>query len=209
MRRISPRSRSPASTRFRSPTITRSTSSTRPCSTCLRGSAKPASSTPVQASESFEVTVHFPQRDGVEFPVIEVPTGIRTPVAAKSDLVDSQRQSLIRRDTVFVRSLDSSGVASTTAAGWKDWSRLGETCFDNREADTGRFLRGHLSGVGGSGLKELLTVLTEQAGPAAPTLTDRLRTVLDLGLQRFHSVAEQRKAQLPQHGWWETSVVVR
>src|SRR5262245_6476332 len=31
------------------------------------------------ASESFEVTVHFVERDGVEFPVIEVPQGIKTP----------------------------------------------------------------------------------------------------------------------------------
>jgi hypothetical protein len=98
------------------------------------------------ASEPFEVTVHFPHREGVEFPVIEVPAGVRTPVAAKCDLVNAG-QSLIRKDALFVRSLNSSGVVSSASAGWKDWPRLVEICFDNREADIGRFLRRHLSSI--------------------------------------------------------------
>ena len=99
------------------------------------------------ASESFEVTVHLPERDGLEYPVIEIQGGLRTPVATKSDLNDSANRPLIRRDAVFVRSLDANGIVSTTPAGWKDWPRLVEVCFDNREADIGRFVRRHLSGV--------------------------------------------------------------
>jgi hypothetical protein len=72
------------------------------------------------ASESFEVFVHFPVRNGLEFPVLEVPPGARTPVAAKTELRDNSGQTLIRKDTVFIRSLDANGVASTTAAGWRD-----------------------------------------------------------------------------------------
>ena len=70
------------------------------------------------ASETFEVKVHFPQRDGIEFPVIEVPADVRTPVAAKTDSGDAGRP-LVRKDAVYVRSLDANGIASTTAAGWK------------------------------------------------------------------------------------------
>jgi Schlafen, AlbA_2 len=40
------------------------------------------------ASESFEVAVHFIERDGVLFPVIEIPQGVRTPVVSKSSLAD-------------------------------------------------------------------------------------------------------------------------
>lgn len=55
------------------------------------------------ASESFEVAVHFPERDGVLFPVVEIPQGVRTPVASKSSLTDSAGRQLIRENRVFVR----------------------------------------------------------------------------------------------------------
>ena len=42
------------------------------------------------ASEPFEITVHFVDRDGLEYPVIEIPPGLRTPVAAKCRM--SQRR---------------------------------------------------------------------------------------------------------------------
>jgi predicted HTH transcriptional regulator len=38
------------------------------------------------ASEPFEVTVEFPERDGQLYPVVTVPPGVKTPVATKSDL---------------------------------------------------------------------------------------------------------------------------
>ena len=60
------------------------------------------------------MTVHFPPRVGLEFPVIEIPSGIRTPVASKTDLLDANGVCLIRKDAVFVRSLTSNGIASST-----------------------------------------------------------------------------------------------
>jgi hypothetical protein len=41
------------------------------------------------ASESFEILVHFVERDGELFPLIEILQGVRTPVACKSSLADS------------------------------------------------------------------------------------------------------------------------
>ena len=127
------------------------------------------------ASESFEVAVHFVERDGVEFPVIEVPAGVRTPVAAKCDLFDGP-QPLIRKDALFVRSLNSSGVVASTPAGWKDWPRLVEVCFDNREADIGRFLRRHLSGASAEAIREFLSELPStkpQKSPKTPKARNR------------------------------------
>lgn len=161
------------------------------------------------ASESFEVTVHFPERDGLEYPVIEVPGGARTPVATKSGLNDAANQPLIRRDAVFVRSLDSNGVVSTTPAGWKDWPRLVEICFDNREADIGRFVRRHLSGVDIVTLKAVLSDIGTAPKLSEPQVNDRLRAVLNTGLIRFEQIVEDRHVDLPPHGRWEIAAIVR
>jgi hypothetical protein len=161
------------------------------------------------ASESFEVTVHFPERDGLEYPVIEVPGGVRTPVAAKSTLNDKTNSPLIRRDAVFVRSLDANGVVSTTVAGWKDWPRLVEICFDNREADIGRFVRRHLSSVDVESLKAVLSGAETAPMPSEPPLNDRLRTILDTGLAGFRRIVAERHLALPSHGRWEIAAIVR
>ncbi len=98
------------------------------------------------SSNPFEVNVEFVERDGVEYPVIAIPSGIKAPVATKSELVYGGKK-LIKSDTVYVRSLSANNTPSTTIATWKDWDSIIEVCFDNREADIGRFLRRHLSGL--------------------------------------------------------------
>ena len=57
----------------------------------------------------------FGQRDGRVYPVIVIPEGVRTPVAAKADLVD-QGKSLIRLGDVYFRTLAANGTPSTAAA---------------------------------------------------------------------------------------------
>jgi|SRR5208337_2993219 len=96
------------------------------------------------ASELFEIAVGFGERDGVEHPVIVVPDGVRVPVAAKADLMNASRKTLIRLGDVYFRTLASNGTVSTAAARPSDWRDIMEICFDNREADIGRFLRRHL-----------------------------------------------------------------
>ncbi len=68
------------------------------------------------ASEPFEVVVEFPEREGQSYPVIVVPPGVRTPVAAKSDLLHKESK-LISADDVYVRSLRSNNTPSTTKVG--------------------------------------------------------------------------------------------
>ena len=45
------------------------------------------------SSELFEINIDFPQRDGQEFPVIVIPTGVKTPVVAKSDLFSKDKDN--------------------------------------------------------------------------------------------------------------------
>ena len=116
-------------------------------------------------SERFEVTVHFVEREGVDRVMIEVPSGVRTPVICRANIPKAatdkhQAGSLLSEGTVYVRTLASNGRPSSSAAVLSDWSRLMEFCFNNREADIGAFMRRQLSGLdilsASSALSEIL-----------------------------------------------------
>lgn len=162
------------------------------------------------ASEPFEVAVAFPVRDGQKYPVIIVPAGIKTPVAVKADLpvsgaAGSKHLSI---DDVYVRTLRSNNTPSTAKAGWKDWPTLMETCFDNREADVGRFLRRHLGGLTPDILRQLASSLFEASQPAQTT-ADKLKLILDEGEARFQVVKSERSLDLPPHGTFEVALLIR
>lgn len=159
------------------------------------------------ASEPFEVTVDFPQREGQDFPVIIIPTGIKTPVVAKSDLASNDK-FLIRADTVYVRSLSSNNTPSTTQAKSKDWSKIIEICFDNREADIGRFIRRHLGAIGAEQLNSLATLFT---GGFKPEISkeDLLKDYLQESEQHYEQARKDRNIDLPEHGVWEVGLLLR
>lgn len=158
------------------------------------------------ASEPFAIAVEFPQRDGQLYPVLVVPPGVKTPVAAKSDLRIGDR-TLISTDGVYIRSLNANNTPSTTRATWKDWPKIVEVCFDNREADVGRFLRRHLGGLTPNVVRELVAVISQGVEPEATT-EERLRKYLQESEDRFQTVARERKVQLPEHGVWEVALLL-
>ena len=109
------------------------------------------------ANTPFEVAVNFGSLDGIDYPVITVPSGVRVPVVVKRDLFapeNSKRQrKLLAEGDVYFRTLGSNGRVSSSVMRPGDWSDLLEICFDNREADIGRFLRRHM------GQEQLLSLL--------------------------------------------------
>ena len=82
------------------------------------------------ASEPFEVSVEFPEREGQPYPVISIPPGVKTPVAVKSDLwfenSNGENRRLISVDDVYIRSLLANHTPSTTKATWKDCQTYSE-----------------------------------------------------------------------------------
>jgi len=76
----------------------------------------------------------------VEHPVIVVPEGVRVPVVAKAELKGAKGKPLIRVGDVYFRTLGSNGTVSTAPARSSDWRDIVEICFENREADIGRFM---------------------------------------------------------------------
>ncbi len=77
--------------------------------------------------------VAYGGREGREYPVIVVPEGVRSPVAAKKALEDGGR-TLIRLGDVYFRTLAANGTPSTAPARPQDWPDIVEICFNNRES---------------------------------------------------------------------------
>src|SRR3972149_6345233 len=155
------------------------------------------------ASEPFEVLVEFPERDAQIYPVIIIPSGVKTPVATRSELrVDIH--NFISTDTIYVRSLNSNNTPSTTRANWKDWNKIVEICFENREADIGRFLRRHLSGLTPDIIKELALKLSSVS--EREDTSERIVKYLNECKDRFFSLTKERNISLPAFGTWEVAL---
>jgi hypothetical protein len=160
------------------------------------------------ASDPFEIEIAWGERDGRKYPVIVVPSGVKFPVAAKRDLIDGSRTA-VRVGAVYFRSLASNGTPSTTEARPSDWADIVEICFDNREADVGRFIRRHLANLDISSLTNIIG----QATPPAPTLCNRALKLIDDGEARFHQGIKTRKLsdeerQMLEGGFWSVGLVI-
>ena len=158
------------------------------------------------ASELFEVSIEFPEREGQPYPVLIIPSGVKTPVAAKADLRSADGKSLINVGDVYIRSLRSNNTPSTTKATWGDWPDILEVCFDNREADIGRFLRRHLGGLSSEVIREFLGSMASGLQPEVTT-EDHLRRYLQESEGRYSTAVAERKVQLPSHGAWEVGLL--
>lgn len=157
------------------------------------------------SSISIEVQVGFVELEGLLYPVIAVPQGVTVPAAATKDLHGQVRKKpLIRENTVYFRTLGSNGTPSTSAIKAADWRDLLEICFENREADIGRFLRRQLGNAGASIFSSALK---------SPTLEDRTRSVLQEGARARELSIESRNLDPPaqallQKGSWEVCLVI-
>lgn len=159
------------------------------------------------ASDPFEVAVEFVQRDGSVFPVIVVPSGVRTPVAAKSDLKDGDNR-LVSVGDVYVRTLNTNRRPSSAKINWNDWSALMDRCFNNREADIGRFFRRHLTGLTAESVGAIISAISD-VHAQSPGGEKEMRSLLDTGRARFDSLVAERQLILPKTGYWEVALIIR
>lgn len=155
------------------------------------------------SSISIEIQVAFVEREGLLHPVIAVPQGVTVPAAAKRDLLGQNGKPLVREDTVYFRTLGSNGTPSTSAIKASDWPDLLNICFDNREADIGRFLRRQLGVEGAKIFTSALKI---------STLEDRTRSILQEGARARERSIESRNLnpsaqKLLQKGSWEVAMV--
>jgi hypothetical protein len=165
------------------------------------------------SSELFEIAVVFAEHEGREYPVIVIPDGVTAPVAAKADLFDGPKR-LISHADVYFRTLAANGTPSTALVRPEDWRAIVEICFDNREADVGRFLRRQLAGRDVASFMAALSQLgLAQNAPAAPTLQERAEALLNDGEQRFRKALEERTLTADEKppveaGSWNIALVI-
>ena len=108
---------------------------------------------------------------------------------------------------VYVRSLRANNTPSTTEATWKDYEDLVKRCFDNREADIGRFLRRHLGGISPELIQEIAKTITHGLKPDE-TIEDKLAKFLQDSEKRFTDEVKERLLSLPDHGAWEVGLII-
>ncbi len=155
------------------------------------------------ASQPIAVEVEFAEADGVLYPIICVPSGVRTPCASKSELRIGKDKPLIRDQAIYVRSISSNNTVSTTDPRIADWDRLIRICHDNREADIGAFLRRHLAGANLSVLQSHF-----QITPPSPNLAERTQEFLAFGRSRFDKMMAKRKWSAEGIGTFEVAIVI-
>jgi hypothetical protein len=159
------------------------------------------------SSEAFEIAVHLFTVDMQQFPVIKVPPGVLSPVCARADMKNAEGLRLIEANAVYVRSLSSNNRASTCKATWKDYARLVDYCFENREADIGRFVRRHLAGISSDLVNSIITpIIRDHAGE---DLHEKIYSFLDFGDKGFATIAKERNLAIVEHGAWETALFVK
>ena len=159
------------------------------------------------ASDRFEIAVGFGERDGQDYPVLVVPPGVRVPVAIGRALVESGTE-LLKVGEIPIRTLHANGTFSTAVAGPRDWPAILEICFDNREADIGRFIRRHLGGLAGA------LSARGSGDEAVASIRQRATDFLNFGWARYR----QAKTRLPtvteaeqnalEWGKWEVAAVI-
>ena len=91
------------------------------------------------ASHPFVIETHFQETGGVEYPVIRIPAGFKTPVVCKADLLvrgpGGKERFLLRAKDIYVRTVDTNHTVSSAPGNGRDIEELVERCFQNREAD--------------------------------------------------------------------------
>lgn len=170
------------------------------------------------ANTSFPVEVVFGTLSDQRHPVIVIPEGVRTPVVVKRDLVGNGGRKLLTLGDLWFRTLSSNGTPSSARILPSDYDNLLEICFNNREADIGRFFRRHLSESqanailrvfdvaeaaesDGLGIAEYLAHAITRgvpARPAPPNLKSRAEAMVVSGEARFQRAAAGRnEVELP------------
>lgn len=160
------------------------------------------------ASDPFGIEVACVERDGISYPVVQVPAGVQVPVAIKKELKDSEGKVLLRRCDVMFRTLGANSIVSTAPAQPGDWRQIMDICFGNREADLGSFVRRHLLSGG----------LPEMLAEVGAWMRRVDRPGLEETCREFASSCEARASKrddlralpaLPEgFGWMEVAVVL-
>lgn len=143
------------------------------------------------ANQPFEIDIDYPILNDTIHPIISVSEGVRVPVVVKADLQQDAKpgKNHLSKGDLYFRTLRSNGTSSSARINPSDYEELLEICFENREADIGRFLRRHLGGTE----REAVLNSVFPNGPKLHTiLQDRCSVLMKRGDLAFAAAAATR-----------------
>jgi hypothetical protein len=157
------------------------------------------------ASDPFSIALQYVPFNGEEFPVICVPSGVQIPVAVKKELKDSSGNFLLNLNAIFFRTLRSNNIISSATIPHGDLRSLMEICFNNREADIGRFLRRHFID---SDLVQILNTIKTTDLSSSINYQELSFKWLNDGHQLFQRWVNENDRRLTSIGYFEFGAII-
>jgi hypothetical protein len=158
------------------------------------------------ALPKFEVRVAFKLYEEKCHPELTVPSGVSFPVITRAPY-----EKELRQNAVYVRTVANGRPSSCEPRTPQDWQNLIEACFNNREADIGRFFRRHLPNI----VAQMKTSLgLDESTQSAPEPFRATRELLDFGRTQFEKrwnakvVSAATEPPQPIYGTFEVAAKV-
>jgi hypothetical protein len=160
------------------------------------------------ASPSFVVEVHYPEKAGISYPVIQIPSGLTSPVVCKADLSDGSGRSLLREKDIYVRTIATNGTISSARGNAADIAGLVERCFQNREADQTVLLSKVFQAIPGANLPEIFNAIGRMAETGAEAMGG-LEAILEDGEQRYMAGMARRPTYHSFLGFLDVALMIQ
>jgi hypothetical protein len=140
------------------------------------------------AVPKFEVVVAFKEYEGRIHPELTIAGGIQNPVISRSGF-----EKELRQNAVYVRTISNGRPSSCEPMTAADWDKLMRICFDNREADIGRFMRRYLGDI----LAQIGTTVGGGAPAANQSPEQEAVEFLNFGLKELESRWQEKFGSKP------------
>jgi Putative DNA-binding domain len=163
------------------------------------------------ASHPFVIETHFQETGGVEYPVIRIPAGFKTPVVCKADLPvrgpDGKERFLLRAKDIYVRTVDTNHTVSSAPGNGRDIEELVERCFQNREADHTALLSKTFQAIPSVNLLAIFKAIGAVSETGLEAL-EGFETIFDKGEERYSAAMAGRTFYHPFNGFLDIALVI-
>jgi hypothetical protein len=164
------------------------------------------------ASPAFVIEVHYPEKDGVMYPVIQIPAGVRTPAVCKANFSvqgsDGRERFLLRQNNIYVRTVATNGTISSASGNSEDIAGLVDRCFENREADQTVVLSKVFQAIPGADLPAIFAAISRMAETGAEAMGG-LEAILEDGEQRYRTAVAGRPAYHHYLGFLDIALIIQ
>ena len=164
------------------------------------------------ASHPFVIETHFQETGGVEYPLIRIPAGFKTPVVCKADLLgkgpDGKERFLLRAKDIYVRTVDTNHTVSSAPGNGRDIEELVERCFQNREADYTALLSKVFQAIPSGNLAAIFKAIGAVSETGLEAL-EGFETIFDKGEQRYSAAMAGRAVYHHFEGFLNIALVIQ